>query len=255
MSEFIYVLKWLDSTNYQSYPFYVGRTNNLDRRFKEHMRDSIDGTEDKYVFMRELSARNLSWVMITECEIPDGMYPIDYEDTYFVNYVKAGFMMYNMKHGDAERRQSILDGMVEGEIRTVDEVQQLRIKKEKEVEEKKFTKSEALRLKVIAEEEELKNSAAVIVGDRKREVEDLVNMFMEKKAMRCDGIKNWTIKLDGVVYLLAKRVDRGVHIMDVTVWIGKVFKSHTFKGRVLNDLINTTMSGAISLRNQIRRGG
>jgi hypothetical protein len=97
MKEWIYALRLVDGE-----PFYVGRTNNIPRRMKEHARDAKTGTETKYQFIREILAANAQWDHFVLAEINDVTDP--YEDYWVYLLLCDGYTLTNMKMGDAAQQ-------------------------------------------------------------------------------------------------------------------------------------------------------
>ena len=94
MIEFIYALCIKDGK-----PFYVGRTNEPQRRLREHNYEKKDGTELKYQFIREIESNNIEWEMIILEEVgPDTE---RFEDFWVYKLIKEGYDLTNQKAGDA----------------------------------------------------------------------------------------------------------------------------------------------------------
>ena len=81
-------------------PFYVGKTRrSVDIRFKEHLRNSLTGTEAKYQKMRELRSHGIKCEIIllaeTESELPE-------EAFWVYSLIMDGYDLTNMREGDAK---------------------------------------------------------------------------------------------------------------------------------------------------------
>lgn len=81
-------------------PFYVGRTNDLKRRMGEHKNAAANGhTETKYQIIRSILAGGDEWDYFVLAEIKDVTDP--YEDFWVYTLLMDGYMLANMKAGDA----------------------------------------------------------------------------------------------------------------------------------------------------------
>jgi len=80
--------------------FYIGRTDNPERRKKEHMYKTNQGTEDKYVAMRLFKEAGIHWDLNVIAEVDSSEQP--YEEYYMMVALEAGCQLTNMKMGDVE---------------------------------------------------------------------------------------------------------------------------------------------------------
>jgi hypothetical protein len=90
--EYIYALTYGDDV------FYIGRTNNLERRMKEHRYSSKNGHEDKYCHIR-INGDKWSYLVLDECERIDDEC---FEQFWMLQFLKEGYTLTNMKMGDSE---------------------------------------------------------------------------------------------------------------------------------------------------------
>lgn len=81
----IYALYYYDKTPPVKRFYYVGRSNNVPRRLKEHKFAKNKGSEDKYEFIRELESNGIDWENHEILrEIPEGEYPPDNERWFII---------------------------------------------------------------------------------------------------------------------------------------------------------------------------
>lgn len=93
--------------------FYIGRTNDLDRRLSEHRSSAKRGTEAKYVFIRELEAQNKEWDIKKLIEVEAGDHR-PHERLAIVEQLRQGANLKNMRQGDLSQH---LDGISMGQLR------------------------------------------------------------------------------------------------------------------------------------------
>jgi len=118
----IYALFYLEPQTCDKKYFYVGQSNDLGRRLKEHRRLISNGTEDKYVFMRQLARRGVAWDADTLKIIPDGEHPPDHERWYVIKLVRDGHELQNMRHGSRAHQLEIAQQVADLRIRSVVDV-------------------------------------------------------------------------------------------------------------------------------------
>lgn len=122
MPTFIYAL------NFQPLPggprryFYVGRSQDVARRFKQHIYLKAQGHEDKYAYIRELERKGLTWDVETLKVIPDGEYPPDNERWAVIKLIREGHDLMNMRYGSAARLKEIAEQARDPTIRGVADV-------------------------------------------------------------------------------------------------------------------------------------
>lgn len=149
--------------------FYCGRTNNPSRRLKEHQYASKNGHELKYQHIRSLNGA--PWDMEVLKIVPAVEYEGDYEDYYVIKLILEGHQLTNMKHGDAKQASPAeLQEMMDGGVRTVEDVKAFRKEQARQKQlrmdernEKAAAKAEALRLKIIRDEEDKKREAVAAI--------------------------------------------------------------------------------------------
>lgn len=95
------------------HPFYVGRTENAQRRLNEHRYHSLTGDTLVYQFIREvLTANSITWDLHPVAEYTDDY--VDQEDEHIMRLLVEGVRLKNMKKGDAgwmARREAEADDM------------------------------------------------------------------------------------------------------------------------------------------------
>lgn len=97
----IYNLHWFDKG--EKTFFYVGVTNDPNRRFKEHQYGTKTGDELKYEYIRTI-INGQPWYMEVIHQIMAGELVSDYEDYHWCQYYKMGMPMMNMKKGNVHQR-------------------------------------------------------------------------------------------------------------------------------------------------------
>jgi hypothetical protein len=154
-SEKIYALyyEYADERHY----FYVGRTNDPQRRMLEHRRavKNKKHTEDVYCFIREkCEPQGIPvWdmeVLVTE----ETARPEDCEDFWVVLMIRAGHDLKNMKHGDLHKvaLEIMAKQRPDLDFATVDEFIEFRETVEREQREA-YERSERLKREVLGEDE------------------------------------------------------------------------------------------------------
>lgn len=109
--------------------FYVGRSIDVFRRFKQHNYAKRSGHEDKYEFIRDLEAKGIAWTFEILCEIPDGEYPPDNERWFVIKLTREGHQLMNMRHGSEEHRRELTEQILSPHIRNVADVQRDRFRR------------------------------------------------------------------------------------------------------------------------------
>ena len=94
----IYHLYYIE--NGTKVPFYVGETEDPNRRLKEHQYGAIKSHEDKYKFIRELRTNDIDFHMEVIREIHEDENTLDCEAFYLIKFINAGYDMQNMKAGN-----------------------------------------------------------------------------------------------------------------------------------------------------------
>ena len=130
MSRSIYGLFYHDdSAPPTKHYFYVGRSIDVFRRFKQHNYAKKSGHEDKYELIRELEAKGVAWDVEVLREIPDGEYPPDNERWFVIKLTREGHSLMNMRYGSVEHRQELAEQVGSPHIRDVSDVQQDRLRR------------------------------------------------------------------------------------------------------------------------------
>ena len=103
MKEFIYAL------HTDGRVFYVGKTQNPDRRLAEHIRNAANNSpEMKYQHIRKLTAKNISWEMLILEEVDASN--DRYEMYHMYIMIMDGHVLTNQRMGDA-KQQADFDAM------------------------------------------------------------------------------------------------------------------------------------------------
>ena len=79
----------LDEPSRKCY-FYVGQTNDIARREREHRKAKEKRHEDVYVFIRELDQKGIRWTMESLQEIRDDEYPADNDRWFVIMFYSEG---------------------------------------------------------------------------------------------------------------------------------------------------------------------
>ena len=121
--------------------FYVGRSENVDRRLREHVYASRRGHEDKYVRIRELDAAGTPWDSeVIESLGADDYYP-DAERWHVIRLTREGHILTNMRHGSAAHLAELAEQVQARHIRNVADVRADR-------ERRQYRESKILRRKI-----------------------------------------------------------------------------------------------------------
>lgn len=130
MRRFIYGLYYHDSAaSALKHYFYVGRSVDVSRRFKQHNYAKKTGREDKYEYIRQLEAKGIAWGIEVLREIPDGEYPPDNERWFVIKLTREGHSLMNMRYGSEEHRQELAEQVKSPRIRSADDVKRDRLRR------------------------------------------------------------------------------------------------------------------------------
>ena len=155
MSLTIYALFYLDASDRKNY-FYVGRSNDVSRRERQHRYAKIKGHEDKYEFIRSLDNKGLAWQLESLREIPDDESPPDNERWFVIKLTREGHTLTNMRHGSAEHRRELAEQVKSPLIRNATDVRMDQIRR-------KYSASRNLRRRVL--EKALRNEGIPNVAE------------------------------------------------------------------------------------------
>jgi hypothetical protein len=110
--------------------FYVGRSENVGRRLREHLYASRDGHEDKYVRIRELDAAGTPWhIEVIESLDAADYYP-DAERWHVIRLTRDGHSLTNMRHGSVAHLAELAEQVHARQIRNVADVRADRERRE-----------------------------------------------------------------------------------------------------------------------------
>lgn len=141
----IYGIYTIAEDSVQKKYFYVGKTNNLARRIKEHERAKATGTEDKYVYMRSIQDQDIQWFYEELVSIPDEDYWHDHERLHVILLIREGHELMNMRHGDRGKLKEIAEQVKDINIRSAADVKYDRESREKSREVVKLRRSRKMR--------------------------------------------------------------------------------------------------------------
>lgn len=153
-TKFIYALYYYDFDSPQVQEngpnevfFYIGRTTNPERRLKQHQYKALRGTEDNYVFIRELNQKNKEWDMEVLREVMDtDNRPWEY--WYVIESIRKGSPLKNMRYGDFQHISTnrLKEFATDKSINDIDDLKK-RIDKEEADERSSYRSSSAVQLK------------------------------------------------------------------------------------------------------------
>lgn len=144
MPKIIYALFYQEQNKKQY--FYVGQTNNLERRLKEHEACSARGREDKYVRIRQLNTARILWHGEEIYQVPETDYLPDYERWHVIRLTRDGHPLTNMRHGSRAHLKELAEQVHAPHIRNAADV---RDDRERRIQLRQFEKSEALRRRIL----------------------------------------------------------------------------------------------------------
>ena len=129
--------------------FYVGRTTNIEKRMKQHLYEAGAGTEDKYVFMRDLKQKNIEWhhkVLQAVCDSDNR----PWEYFYVIESIRKGSPLKNMRYGDFQHISSSRLNLFAADksICTVDDLKE-KLKKEEVENQPIYKASDSVQLRAI----------------------------------------------------------------------------------------------------------
>ena len=178
MTEHIYSLYYIDNANSEQV-FYIGRTQDVNLRKKQHEYSARQGTEDKYVFIRELNNKGIPWFIKAICKIDAEDYPPDYERYYVIKYARLNHQLTNMKHGDFEKSKEISRMINDKSINSIADVANYRREQED------YAKSQSLLHKIKNEqlsfEKELKLNNKILFEIRQSNLRLLSKEYSENE--------------------------------------------------------------------------
>ena len=156
VTKFIYSLYYdnFDSPHYQENGpnevlFYIARTTNPERRLREHRYKALRGSEDNYVFIRELNQKNTEWDMEVLREVMDTDNR-PWECWYVIESIRKGSPLKNMRYGDFQHISTnrLKEFATDKSINGVDDLKK-RLDKEKTDERSSYKSSGAVQRKTI----------------------------------------------------------------------------------------------------------
>lgn len=137
-TEFIYALYYNDFASplhLQEGPdekiFYVGRTSDPNRRLKQHRHKAKTGTEDNYVFIRDLTQKNVEWDLKILREI-DKSDVRSWEYWYIIELIRKGTSLKNMRYGDFKEENRLKRLARDDSIHNIDDLERELKRKESE---------------------------------------------------------------------------------------------------------------------------
>jgi len=195
IQHFKYLYELLYTDEGVDYPFYIGKSNDTDRRLKEHNYSKNEGSEDKYIFIRMLEKSGLKWTLRVIKEVPVDEYVEDWERYHLIEYVRLGYDMMNMKHGDLD---VIAEQVADVKIRSIDDVIKDRVRRESEKEYKQFERADRTRTAI--EKINIKTDLRDLIADSEFS-EKYRTYWLSKHLYVVEGTKNTRMAL--------KKNDRG----------------------------------------------
>ena len=127
--------------------FYIGQTNNLERRLKEHEAYSARGREDKYVRIRQLDTARILWHGVEIEQVAETDYVPDSERWHVIRLTREGHQLTNMRHGSPAHLKELAEQVHAPHIRNAADVRDARKQRLQLLRE--FEESEALRRRIL----------------------------------------------------------------------------------------------------------
>ena len=197
------------------YPFYVGESSNYRMRLAQHRAASVTEKTLVYTFIREeLTPNNIKWDIFPVIHYPIGS-PDDLEDEHIMVLLQQGVLLKNMKKGNANWLQNMMDMAADMKTRKITSYRTYRAVKEQEslnelsrkAEEKhqQWLHEQAVeRMKAAAREEHFKKrlEESKKLGESKEKVAELIGLI--KRTGRKIS-KEPPLKLDEVRYRIANK--------------------------------------------------
>lgn len=114
------------------YPFYVGESSNYRMRLAQHRAASVTEKTLVYTFIREeLTPNNIKWDIFPVIHYPIGS-PDDLEDEHIMVLLQQGVLLKNMKKGNANWLQNMMDMAADMKTRKITSYRTYRAVKEQE---------------------------------------------------------------------------------------------------------------------------
>ena len=122
-------------------PYYVGKTNDMKRRRKEHLAEIAGGnTLPKYVMARKFRKQGHKFRMKVVARTVDESDALATERALIKKYRKQGHKLYNLTAGGPDEKPTYLDGRPRKSKRVVESKKPAKNKKKKKLSPKKKAK-------------------------------------------------------------------------------------------------------------------
>lgn len=110
--------------------FYVGRSFDPEARARQHRRAVATGTEDKYVYMRQLAAVGRAWSWEELGVVQPDDHEHDSERWWVIRLIREGHMLRNMRHGSRKEQLELAAQVSDPSIRSAEDVRRQREQRE-----------------------------------------------------------------------------------------------------------------------------
>ena len=173
------------------YPFYVGESSNYRMRLAQHRAASVTEKTLVYTFIREeLTPNNIKWDIFPVIHYPIGS-PDDLEDEHIMVLLQQGVLLKNMKKGNANWLQNMMDMAADMKTRKITSYRTYRAVKEQESLYKLSRKAEEKHQQWLHEQavERMKAAAREEYKKKQQEEAAIGYVYNERAKKKIDEIK------------------------------------------------------------------
>lgn len=173
------------------YPFYVGESSNYRMRLAQHRAASVTEKTLVYTFIREeLTPNNIKWDIFPVIHYPIGS-PDDLEDEHIMVLLQQGVLLKNMKKGNANWLQNMMDMAADMKTRKITSYRTYRAVKEQESLNELSRKAEEKHQQWLHEQavERMKASAREEYKKKQQEEAAIGYVYNERAKKKIDEIK------------------------------------------------------------------
>lgn len=173
------------------YPFYVGESSNYRMRLAQHRAASVTEKTLVYTFIREeLTPNNIKWDIFPVIHYPIGS-PDDLEDEHIMVLLQQGVLLKNMKKGNANWLQNMMDMAADMKTRKITSYRTYRAVKEQESLYELSRKAEEKHQQWLHEQavERMKASAREEYKKKQQEEAAIGYVYNERAKKKIDEIK------------------------------------------------------------------
>ena len=173
------------------YPFYVGESSNYRMRLAQHRAASVTEKTLVYTFIREeLTPNNIKWDIFPVIHYPIGS-PDDLEDEHIMVLLQQGVLLKNMKKGNANWLQNMMDMAADMKTRKITSYRTYRAVKEQESLNELSRKAEEKHQQWLHEQavERMKAAAREEYKKKQQEEAAIGYVYNERAKKKIDEIK------------------------------------------------------------------